>query len=159
MQWIIVKEKENGKEVWRYEGQELARSGAAFLIDARFNRDDFLFNGMSLCRGDRFIEAYYQNRWFNVMEIYQGETGPLKGWYCNVTYPARIYSNEIHYRDLALDILIFADRHHLILDENEFEELDLPEEIKKKARKSIDEILLLFEQQSYQSIFDWYDKA
>jgi uncharacterized protein len=159
MSWQIIKENEIGDEVWRYDGQVITQNGTAVLIDARFNRDDFVFNGMPLNQGDRFIEAYYQDRWFNIMEIYQGESDHLKGWYCNVTFPALISKNEIHYRDLALDVLIFADRHYLILDEDEFDELELPEEIKKKARSSVDEILLLFETNDFQPVQGWFENV
>jgi uncharacterized protein len=157
MHWIIVKENEIGKEVWRYEGELLARSQHVVLIDARFNRDDLNFNGMPLCRGDRFLEAYYATHWFNIYEIYQGDTGQLKGWYCNVTYPAAIHEGEIHYRDLALDVLIFADGRHLILDEDEFEYLNLPPEIKEKARKIPQELLSHFKNHQIQTITDWFD--
>ncbi|MBI9048866.1 MAG: DUF402 domain-containing protein [Anaerolineaceae bacterium] len=159
MQWQIIKEDEIGNEVWRYEGTLIKDYKNVILMDARFNREDGVFNGMSLCKGDRFIEAYYRMQWFNIFEIYQGETDQLKGWYCNVTYPAYINENEIRYRDLALDILVFADQHYLILDEDEFAELDLPAEIKQKARKSIDDILLLFEKFNFQPLSGWFNKV
>jgi protein associated with RNAse G/E len=158
MTWQIVKENEIGEEVWRYDGHLIARENSAILMNARFNRDDFVFNGMPLNRGDRFIEAYYQNRWFNIMEIYAGESDQLKGWYCNITFPTLIHENEIHYRDLALDILIFADQRHFVLDEDEFDVLVLPQAIKKKARKTVEEVLLLFAKHDYKPIRDWFAK-
>jgi hypothetical protein len=157
--WQIIKENDLGEETWRYEGALIAMNAEAVLLDARFNRDDFMFNGIPFCRGDRFIEAYYRTRWFNIFEIYQGETDQLKGWYCNVTYPAEIREGLIRYRDLALDVLIFPDQHSLILDEEEFEALQLPAEIKQKARKIPEELLLLFSEANGRSICDWFTQV
>jgi len=159
MKWEIVKQNAAGQQVTQYEGTLLAKIGEAILMDARFNRDDFEFNGMTICRGDRFIEAYYADRWFNIMEIYQGGTETLKGWYCNVTYPAHIQEGIITYKDLALDVMVFPDRRCLLLDEDEFEALELPAKTKEKARKIPDELILLFKKNNYQSIKRWFDKV
>jgi protein associated with RNAse G/E len=159
MKWQIVKQNAVGKDVWQYDGTLVARIGEAVLIDARFDRDDFVFNGMPICRGDRFIEAYYADRWFNIMEIYEGGTDTLKGWYCNVTYPANIQEGVVTYKDLALDVMIFADQRCFLLDEDEFEALGLPAKTKEKARKIPNELLLLFQKNNYQSIKRWFDQA
>ena len=153
----VFKENEHGSAVWQYPGKVLKRTGTGILIEARFNKDDFDFHGFPFCKGDRFLEAYFSKQWFNIYEIYQGETSQRKGWYCNITYPAVIYDTEIHYRDLALDVLIFADRRHLLLDEDEFETMSVMPEIKEKARKIPQELLSLFERFEYQSIQDWFD--
>ena len=58
------------------------------VIEAKFTKPDFLFNGMVLKKDDTFIEAYYRKKWYNIMEIYDRDDGHLKGWYCNVTRPA-----------------------------------------------------------------------
>ena len=157
MDWHVIKENEWGAEVWRYSGNVIKKADDRVLLDARFNRDDFIFHGIPFCKGDRFIEAYFSKQWFNIFEIYQGESDSLKGWYCNVTFPAVIRAEEIHYRDLALDVLIYADHHYLLLDEEEFAALEIRPEIKEKARKIPQELLSLFKHYQYQSIVNWFD--
>ena len=64
----------------------------------------------------------------------------LKAWYCNVTYPTIFEDGVIIYIDLALDLLVYADGRHLVLDEDEFLELNLGEEDEKKAREALKRI-------------------
>jgi hypothetical protein len=40
---------------------------------------------MLLKQRDRFLELYLFDRYFNIYEIYDRDTGILKGWYCNIT--------------------------------------------------------------------------
>ena len=44
----------------------------------------------------------------------------LKGWYGNVTRPARITADDIEWDDLALDVWMDADGAQQVLDEDEF---------------------------------------
>jgi protein associated with RNAse G/E len=73
-------------------------------------------------RGDVFFEYYYFDRWYNVFQIYSAE-GVLKGWYCNVTAPARVDDGQLTFVDLALDLFVYPDRRFLVLDQEEFDEL------------------------------------
>ena len=51
----------------------------------------------TLRRGDRFIETYYTDRWYNIFEIHAREDDRLKGWYCNIAKPAVMEAgNEFH---------------------------------------------------------------
>jgi uncharacterized protein len=140
----VVKLDPQRQEIWRYSGEVLARSANAVLIEAHFNRDDMEFHGMSLKRSDRFVEVYDRLRWYNVFEIYNRDDGALKGWYCNVTLPAEIEAEEIRYVDLALDLLVFTDGRQLVLDEDEFAELELDEATLVHARQALEELSALF---------------
>ncbi|MCM2390284.1 DUF402 domain-containing protein [Streptomyces albipurpureus] len=70
--------------------------------------------------GDVFLEHYWRDRWYSVKEVRTGG-GVLKGWYCDVTRPARFTGEEIWVEDLELDLWVSADGSLVLrLDEDEF---------------------------------------
>ena len=140
----VIKQNTAGEETWRYAGEVIERRDNLIIIEAYFDRDDALFHGMWLCKGDRFIETYYTDRWYNIFEIYDRENDQLKGWYCNITTPAVIEEQTIYYNDLALDLLVFPDGRQLVLDEDEFIDLDLSKEIQGMACSALDELSNIF---------------
>lgn len=136
----------NGRETWRYSGKILW-SGETFVqLEALFDRDDAVFHGITLRRGDRFVEIFYSDRWYNIFEIYDREENVLKGWYCNIGLPAEIEDGRVSYRDLALDLLVFPDGRQLVLDEDEFAELELNDDQRRLARAALAELQALFGQ-------------
>ena len=99
----------------------------------------------TLRRGDRFIETFYLDRWYNILEIHDREDDQLKGWYCNIGKPAmKEAGNEISYVDLALDLWVAPDGTQTVLDEDEFNALDLDAETRSKARAALAELQSLF---------------
>ena len=125
MNVTVIKLDHEGRETWRYVGQLIERRSRSITIEAFFDRSDTDFHGMSLCFGDRFVETYYFDRWYNIFEVHDRENDQLKGWYCNIGYPAEIRENTISYKDLALDLLVFPDGSQIVLDEDEFNEINL----------------------------------
>lgn len=142
--FTIIKNDHLGREVWRYTGKLIARSDKGLLFEAYFNRSDLDFNGLLLKQNDRFLELYPFDKYFNIYEIYDRDSGLRKGWYCNVTRPIRIMDASISYDDLALDLLVFPDGRQLVLDEDEFAELKLDGELKEKALKGLRELQQIF---------------
>lgn len=69
--------------------------------------------------GDRFIEWFYSNRWYNIFEVHTAGNA-LKGWYCNVAEPATITESTVACRDLLLDLWVAPDGKTHVLDEDEF---------------------------------------
>jgi hypothetical protein len=141
--WVIKRNIE-GEETWRYPARVLGRRPGAVLIEAFFNRPDTPFHGILLGRGDRFIEAYYSRRWYNLYEIHDRLDGSLKGWYCNVTLPAQIAAQSISYVDLALDLLVYPDGKQLVLDEDEFAELTITPQVRRQAQDALQALQALF---------------
>ena len=141
--WVI-KRNVAGEETWRYPARLLRRKPGAVLIEAFFNRPDTPFHGIILGQGDRFIEAYYSQRWYNLYEIHDRHDDSLKGWYCNVTLPAQIDEHSISYVDLALDLLVYPDGKQLVLDEDEFAELDINPDVRRQARDALKALQDLF---------------
>ena len=134
--WVI-KRNVDGEETWRYPARVLRRKPEAVLIEAFFNRPDTPFHGIILGQGDRFIEAYYSQRWYNLYEIHDRQDDSLKGWYCNVTLPAQIDEHTIAYVDLALDLLVYPDGKQLVLDEDEFAGPEITPAMRRQARDAL----------------------
>lgn len=148
MNVTIIKKNLDGVETWRYSGEVLQRETNRVLLQAQFNRPDVLFHGILLKQGDRFVETFYTDRWYNIFAIYDRDDYQLKGWYCNAAYPAMFEAADkelvISYVDLALDLLVFPDGRQLVLDEDEFAALALPTETQKQAQRAFDELRQLF---------------
>lgn len=140
----VIKRNHLGRETFRYTGQVRQRRPEAVLVEAYFNRADMPFHGLLWKHNDRFIEAYYTDRWYNILEVYDRDDGSLKCWYCNVSYPAEIVDGAVSFRDLALDLLVFPDGRQEVLDEDEYAGLSLSAEDDRRARAALAELRALF---------------
>jgi hypothetical protein len=101
--------------------------------------------GIQLKRADRFVELFYTDRWYNIFEIHDRDTDALKGWYCNISQPAVFESDEVlSFIDLALDLWVTPDGNQIILDEDEFKDLNLDESTRNKALETTLELKELF---------------
>ncbi len=133
-----------GQETWRYTGCVLEQHADRVVLEALFNRDDIPFHEILLRRGDRFVETFHSDRWYNVFEMYDCDDNHLKGWYCNIGYPAVIGDGSVSYIDLALDLLVYPDGRQLVLDEDEFEVLALAPDVHQRARQALEELQASF---------------
>jgi uncharacterized protein len=152
----VTKHKPVDDNPFVYSGKALVRLSNAVLLEAFFNRPDMFFNGMELKKDDRFLEAYFTDRWYNIFEIYDRDRGDRKGWYCNVTRPAQIIKGEVSYIDLALDLLVFPDGRCLVLDEDEFAALKLSPETNQAARSALVELQQIFQNPSEFYLLNWF---
>ena len=109
-------------------------------LRAHFDRSSVELPGLSLHRGDIFIETFYSDRWFNTFAVFDADGGRFKGWYCNVTRPARIDNNHIYAEDLALDLVLLPSGEEFLLDEEEFEALEISPEDRGMARQALEEV-------------------
>ena len=66
----VIKLDLENKETWRYKGHVLARDDRSITLEAFFDREDMHFHGIFLGKGDRFVETYYTDRWYNIFEIH-----------------------------------------------------------------------------------------
>lgn|SRR5687767_817965 len=142
---IKVQKKNPKSEVtYQYEGVLLKRDENSITLEAVFDRQDMPFMDIVLKKGDRFVEHYYTDRWYNIFAVYDRDDGMLKGWYCNVGKPAVIEDGILSYVDLALDLWVSPDGKQTVLDEDEFRGLELDEELHAGALKGLDELKKLF---------------
>jgi len=126
--------------VWKYYGTIRSKTPTSITIEASFDRDEIQFQGIILRKGDRFVETFYSDRWYNIFEIYDVETKQLKGWYCNVCRPARIEDKHVFADDLALDLIVYPDRRWLVVDEDEFAQLEINKEDKERAQEALEQL-------------------
>jgi len=144
-QYILVRKlTPSHQETWNYWARVIKNFKDGVLLEAFFDREDRSFYGIKLEKEDRFLERYFTNHWYNIYEIYHKSNGELKGWYCNIAEPALITHSGVSFIDLALDVLIFPDGKLQILDEDEFEKMDLRTDQKTKSREAIEELKEIF---------------
>ena len=140
----VQKKNPNGEVLIEYEGDEIGRDENSITLEALFTRDDMPFMDVVFKKGDRFVEYYYSDRWYNIFAIYDCDDGQIKGWYCNVGMPAVIESDIVSYIDLALDLWVSTDGKQTVLDEDEFELLELTAELRSKALSGLDTLKNFF---------------
>lgn len=141
---VIIKNNAIGEEVFRYKGTVIKQTSTSIIIEAYFTFKDRIHFGMPIQKGDRFVEEYFSDHWYNIYEIHAKESDKLRGWYCNISTPATITKNSISFNDLALDLLVFPDGTQTVLDKDEFENLLIPEQIRTKALAALKELQELF---------------
>lgn len=134
-----------GEEVISYPGEVLERREDAVVLRTSWDREPRDLGFVVLEPDDRWTEIFYSDRWYNVFEI-RSSGGRLKGWYCNVTRPARITEDEIAAEDLALDLWIDSDGEMDVLDEDEFAELPLSPQTRRRAKQALTELRVRAEQ-------------
>lgn len=141
----VQKKNPAGEVTYEYEGVLVMRDETSIKLEALFDRADMPLGDVILKTGDRFVEYYYTDRWYNIFVIYDRADGRIKGWYCNVGKPAVIEDGVVSYVDLALDLWISADGRQTVLDEDEFKKLNLSEELRINALRGLEELKHLFE--------------
>ncbi len=139
---IVRKLNYQGRETWRYPGVVLERGATWVWLEAYFNRDDMDAGYVVFRRGDRFVEWYSSEHWYNIFEVHDVTDDRLKGWYCNLSRPAQINleTHDISCDDLALDMWVDPAGHTLILDEIEFEALPIDEATRARVWHAVDEL-------------------
>ncbi len=156
---VVIKQNTAYEETWRYDGEILKQDSHKVLLEAFFNRQDMPFHGIILKQHDRFLELYFSDRWYNIFEIHDRDDDEVKGWYCNVTFPAQMENGKITYVDLALDLWVYPDGKQLVLDEDEFEVLEISPEYKNSALQALEELKNLFKTQRNFNPFELFDQG
>ena len=140
----VQKKNPAGEVTYEYEGILLSRNDHTIVLEAFFDRPDMPFMDVVFMTGDRFVEYYYTDRWYNIFVIYDRDDGKIKGWYCNIGKPAVFEDGVVSYIDLALDLWVSLSREQTVLDEDEFEALELNQELRAGALKGLEELKQLF---------------
>ena len=143
-----------GETKIQYQGEIIERLSNGVVIQAYWKHPTKDLGYTRFEPGDRFIEYYYTNRWFNIFDI-STANGERKGWYCNIAEPAFIYDNHIEQVDLLLDIWVDPRGIPLLLDEDEFEaDTTLNDEQRKGARQGLHVLLQMIAEQIEPFLYD-----
>jgi len=129
---------------YEYEGVLLRRDEHSLVLEALFDRADMPFMDVVFKTGDRFVEYYFTDHWYNIFAIHDREDEKIKGWYCNVGKPAVIEDDVVSYVDLALDLWVSIDGTQTVLDEDEFQGLQLNDKLRASALNGLAELKNLF---------------
>ena len=140
MKITVLKKNVEGKITWQYEGVVLQREENVVILEAFFNRDDLPFMNVVLKRNDRFVETFYSDKWFNIFEIYDRDDDHFKGYYCNIATPAEIEDGVVSFVDLALDLWVSASGEQTVLDEDEYEDLQVDGPTRRRALAALEEL-------------------
>jgi hypothetical protein len=139
----------DGSVQLEWTGHVLERTERGVVLEALFNHTPRDLGYVSLRPGDRFVEHYYTDRWYNVFAIYDADGGAFKGWYCNVTRPAEIISApsgaglQVRAVDLALDYFRQPGGREFVLGEGGFAAVPLSPDDVTAARAALAELKAL----------------
>jgi predicted RNA-binding protein associated with RNAse of E/G family len=136
----VDKRNHLGEVVLSYDGQVMDRGPGWVCLQAPFSRPDVDLGYVVMRYGDLFTEWYYADRWYNIFQIADVDTAQLKGWYCNITRPAQLTDNTVSAEDLQLDVFVSPDGTLILLDEDEFDALNLTAEERMEALRAVEEI-------------------
>lgn len=134
----------NGRVTVRYEAALAERLPNGVRLDAHWTRPPLTLGYVTFEPGDRFVEWFFTDRWYNIFEIRAADEDRLKGWYCNVTQPATITDDLVAAVDLLLDLWVAPGGETHTLDEDEFAaDTTLDEGTRTAARAALDELTRL----------------
>ena len=120
-----------------YTGTLRDRSNEHISIDTGWSREPMDLGYVLLETDDRWLETFFFDRWFNIFRI-SAKDGTLKGFYMNISKPPVIEGNELDWEDLAIDIWVRPDGTYLILDMDEFHELEIDDRTGKRALEALE---------------------
>lgn len=137
---VVHKFNHSGQLVTKYDGAVLDSGPHWVCLRAIFQRADVDLGFVKFRQGDVFIEWFYDDRWYNIFQVQDGESSRIKGWYCNITRPAELHKEMIRADDLALDVFVRPSGQVILLDEDEFSALELPTEERMAALRAVEMI-------------------
>jgi hypothetical protein len=120
----IVKLDPGGEEVARYDGLVLTpfRDDGWLVAAAAWTMEPISLDGLEFLTGDRLREWFSPRYPFNAFAVSAPE-GRLRGWYGNVTHPARLDTATtpptLFWHDLYLDLVGLPDGRCTLRDEDE----------------------------------------
>jgi uncharacterized protein len=127
-----------------WQGEVLERTSDHVLLRATWSRDPTPVERLTFEPGDIFLEYYYPLRPYSIWGVYTRDLARIKGWYCNVCVPLDVSATVFEVYDLLLDVLVYPDGNHSILDEAEFAAAradDLPAGLAATAEGAVQAIL------------------
>jgi len=136
----VTKCDHRGAEVFRWKAKLMKRGANYVIVEAHFGLEDHFMGDIRLEPGDRFVETYYSDRWYNSYEVHARSDDQVKCWYCNLAHPAEIREDTISFSDLALDLLVLPDGRQQLLDEDEFAALEISPGDRQQVQSALQQL-------------------
>jgi protein associated with RNAse G/E len=119
----IVKLAPGGEEVTRYPGTVVeSREDGWIVVHATWTNRLVALDGLEFRTGDVLMEWFSPRHWFNVFAVHAPD-GLFRGWYGNVTYPARLDPSRepahLVWHDLYVDLVGLPDGAATVRDDDE----------------------------------------
>ena len=134
----ILKRDLHGSIRWQYSGIVKTITNEKVVLQAIFDRESTPVGDIVINTGDRFIETYHTDRWYNILEIHDQLDGHLKGWHCDIGRPVQHHFEDIlFFDDLELDLWVNPDGQQFVLDLYKFNSLDIDEKTRKHALEGL----------------------
>ena len=119
----ILKLAPDGSEAARYQGEVADRRRDSWLpVIATWTNRTIDVGRLSFCPGDKLLEWFSPHHPFNAFAVFSS-ADRLKGWYANVTHPARLDGTQVPpvltWHDLFLDLVGLVDGTFTVHDEDE----------------------------------------
>jgi hypothetical protein len=118
-----VKLAPDGSEAARYRGKVVGHHRDSWvLVQATWTNRTIELGGLSFCPGDILLEWFSPRHLFNAFAVFS-PGAKLKGWYANVTHPARLDVATdpavLIWHDLFLDLVGLPDGSFTLRDDDE----------------------------------------
>lgn len=120
----VVKLAPDGSEVARYPGTVIRRyePGSWVIVQAVWTFRELDVAGLTFAPGDVLAEWFSPRHDFNAFAVHTAN-GVFRGWYANVTHPARLDLGSLPptlaWHDLYVDVIALPDGAPVICDEDE----------------------------------------
>ena len=119
----IVKLAPDGSGAARYRGEVVVhRRDSWLVVRAIWTNRTVELGGLSFCPGDSLLEWFSPRHPFNAFAVFS-PASHLKGWYANVTHPARLDVATdppvLIWHDLFLDLVGLPDGSFTVRDDDE----------------------------------------
>ena len=138
----VFKQNHLGQPVFSWEGELIAETPTSRLVSAHFSGSDAVpVDKVTFRKGDLMLERYYTDRWYNIFEVHEGLSDQVKCWYINLCHPAQFSADSITWQDLALDLVVYPSGEYRLLDEEEFEDLQLQPGVRTRCLETVQELL------------------
>lgn len=152
-QKITVNSRKFDQSIRRtWTGELIERSDPLIVIVGEFDRDVEHPGLGSISRGTISYEYYWLDRWYNVFRFHE-PNGNLRNYYCNVAMPPTFADDVLDYVDLDIDLVVWPDNHHEVVDRVDFErnfvKFGYPEEFRDRAEACICELVEMIENREF----------
>jgi hypothetical protein len=103
-------------------------------------------------QGTISYEYFWFDRWYNIFRFHE-PSGSIRNFYCNIGMPPAFDGRVLNYVDLDIDVLVWPDMTHQVLDEAEFafnaHRWNYPESIRLQTANSLHDLLTMIADRTF----------